>query len=62
MDATIIEQKNRIQMKLTQYNTIQEGITYIDTWVAENPDVSLELYKPSKSTRKIYLYALGHFQ
>jgi small-conductance mechanosensitive channel len=36
--ATIIEQNDWIQMQLTQYNTIREGITDIDTWIAENPD------------------------
>jgi hypothetical protein len=29
--ATVIEQNNRIQMQLTQYNTICEGIADIDT-------------------------------
>jgi hypothetical protein len=29
--AIVIDQKNQIQMQLTQYNTIHEGITDIDT-------------------------------
>jgi predicted nuclease with TOPRIM domain len=29
--AIVIEQNDRIQMQLTQYNTIREGIAYIDT-------------------------------
>jgi hypothetical protein len=31
VSATIIDQINRIQMQLTQYNTIREGIRDIDT-------------------------------
>jgi cell division septum initiation protein DivIVA len=60
--ATVIDQNNQIQMQLTQYNTIREGIADIDTWIVENPDAPLELYRPSKSARKIDLYALDHFQ
>jgi hypothetical protein len=60
--AIVIDQNNRIQVKLTQYNTICEGIVDIDTWIAENPDAPLELYRPSKSARKTDLYALYHFQ
>jgi hypothetical protein len=60
--ATIIDQNNQIQMQLTQYNTIREGIADIDTWIAENPDAPPELYRPSKSTRKTDMYALDHCQ
>jgi hypothetical protein len=60
--ATVIEQNNKIQMQLTQYNTIREGIADIDTWIAENLDAPTELYRPSKSTRKTDLYALDHCQ
>jgi hypothetical protein len=34
--AIVIDQNNQIQVKLTQYNTICEGIADIDTWIAEN--------------------------
>jgi hypothetical protein len=60
--AIVIEQNYRIHMQLTQYNTIWEGITFIDTWIEKNIDAPTELYRPSKSTRKTYLYALDHFQ
>jgi hypothetical protein len=49
-------------MQLTQYNTIQDGIADIDTWIEENPDAPPQLYIPLKSMRKIDLYALDHFQ
>jgi hypothetical protein len=49
-------------MQLTQYNTIQEGIADIDTWIVENPDAPPKLYRSSKSTKKINLYALDNFQ
>jgi hypothetical protein len=49
-------------MQLTQYNIICDDITKIDTWITENPDAPTELYRPTKSSRKIDLYALDHFQ
>jgi hypothetical protein len=52
--ATIIEKNNQIQTKLTQFNTIREGINDIDRWIAENPDAPTELYRPSTSERKTY--------
>jgi hypothetical protein len=63
-DATsiVIDQNNQIQMKLAHYNTIHEGITDIDRWIEENPDAPPELYRLSKSGRKIDLYALDHCQ
>jgi hypothetical protein len=60
--AIVIDQNNQIQMQLTQYNTICEGIADIDTWIVENPDAPPELYRPSKSARKTDLYTLDHFQ
>jgi hypothetical protein len=60
--VVVIDQKNKIQMKLTHYNTIREGITGIGRWIEENPNAPPELYRPSKSERKINLYALKHFQ
>jgi len=56
--TTVIVKNNRIQMQLTQYNTIREGIAYIDTWIALNIDAPPELYRPSKSTRKTDLSVL----
>jgi hypothetical protein len=60
--AIVIEQNNKIHMQLTQYNTIHEGISNIDTWIAENPNAPPELYRPLKSMRKTNLYALDHCQ
>jgi molecular chaperone DnaK (HSP70) len=60
--AIIIDQNNQIQVKLTQYNIIHEGINDIDRWIEENPDAPPELYRPSNMERKIDLYALDHFQ
>jgi ribosomal protein L24 len=60
--AIIIDQNNQIQVKLTQYNIIREGITDIDRWIEENPDAPPELYRPSKMERKMDLYALDHCQ
>jgi hypothetical protein len=60
--ATFIEQNDRTQMHLTQYNIIWEGISNIDTWIAENLDVPPKLYRPLKLARKTKLYALDHFQ
>jgi hypothetical protein len=48
-------------MKMSQYNTIHEGILDIDKWIEENLDVPLEIYRPSKEEIKIDLYALDHF-
>jgi hypothetical protein len=60
--ATIIDQHSRVQTKLTQFNTIWEGMNNIDTWIAENPDAPVELYHPSGRERKIDLYSLEHCQ
>jgi cell division septum initiation protein DivIVA len=60
--ATVIEKNNMIHMQLTQYNTIRKGIADIDTRITENLDAPPKLYIPSKSTRKIDLYVLDHFQ
>jgi hypothetical protein len=49
-------------MKLSHYNTICEGIDDIDTWIEETPDAPPELYRSSKSGKKIDLYALEHCQ
>jgi hypothetical protein len=58
----VIDQNNQIQLEMKIYNTIREGIADIDTWIGENPDALHDLYRPSKSSRKIDLYALDHFQ
>jgi hypothetical protein len=58
----VIDQNNQIQMKLTHYNTIHEGINDIDRWIEENPDGPPELYGSSKFGRKTNLYALEHWQ
>jgi hypothetical protein len=59
---TVIDQNNRIQMQLKQYNTICEGIAEIDTWIMDNPDAPPELYRPSKLARKTNMYTLDHCQ
>jgi hypothetical protein len=51
-----------VQNKLTQFNTIQEGMNNIDTWIAENSDAPIELYHPSVKERKTYIYALDYCQ
>jgi hypothetical protein len=60
--AIVINQKNQIQLKLTQYNTIREGKYDIDIWIAKNPEAPPELYRPSKSERKKYLHTLDNCQ
>jgi hypothetical protein len=47
MVATIINQHGRVQNKLTQFNTIQEGMNNIDTWITEISNSLVELYRPS---------------
>ena len=34
----------------------------IDTWIAENLDALVELYRPSSKERKMEIYALDHYQ
>jgi predicted nuclease with TOPRIM domain len=42
--ATVIEHNTQIQAKLTQCNTIREGIVDIDRWITKNPNALAELY------------------
>jgi hypothetical protein len=49
-------------MKLSQYNTILEGVLDIERWIEENLEASSQLYQPSKVEIKTKLYALDHFQ
>jgi glutamate mutase epsilon subunit len=58
--AIIIDQHRMVQTKLTQFNTIQEGMNNIDTWITENLDAPVELYHPSVRERKTNIYALDH--
>jgi hypothetical protein len=48
----VIEKNNQVQMKLSQYNTIHEGISDIDRWIEENPDAPPEIYQPSKERER----------
>lgn len=56
--ANIIDQQRRVQAKNTQMNTIHEVIDDIDGWIAEKPDASVELSRPSSIERKIDLCSL----
>jgi hypothetical protein len=60
--AIIIDQHSTVQTKLTQFNIIWEGMNNIDTWIIENLDAPVELYRPSSRERKIDTYALDHCQ
>jgi hypothetical protein len=58
MASTIIDHHNRVKTKLTKFDTIQEGMNNIDTWIVENMDTSINIYHHLGRERNIYLYSL----
>jgi hypothetical protein len=44
--STIIDQHSQVQEKLTQFNTSEERIGYIDQWIKENPDAPVRALSP----------------
>jgi hypothetical protein len=51
-----------VQAKNTQLNTIWEGLCDVDRWIAKNPDVMVEIPRPSRIERIIVYASLVCFQ